>query len=578
MDFDGGYGVVGDTVEMETKAMVVCGDEDSGGCGQSLAGRNQSNGSSGKARVKTVPDKDYILLPLWTQYPLFSSSSKDSPGEGFKPSGEEDKKDAEDPGNKDNEVLSIEEPRVNQKKDSNVNNTYIIYTVSLTDNADGIKDNVVDKNIVYGCVDDPNMPNLEEIVVPRERGPMIVLKIMLVLKVWSNAPSIFKGQIRRNFEAYLDDMIIKSKFLKYIVTSEGIRANPQKTKVVMNMPSLSNLKQIQSLSDKLAALNRGRIRSPPNYEEIGGRNTDPHHSNERRRADGILVCRRRRSQRRTACREKRKTNADPLFEPIVVGSPNKLCSGGKTSISVGTCSQKVTKILPSPLNQGRHIQTHQTVPKSPGKFKKVSQVDDDNQVREKVPDSKEVPESSNAWKLKQSWTPHLETKDSDENEGKKCACVRRFKVGDKPSRRLVRGPRRENKEVQGKGPREQLNKRSVDIAEVNMVVKEEGRTWMTPIREYLDQRTLPDDPAESRTLREKIGPLQANYVVREIHMGSCGMYDGPIRVVHKAMNVGYYWPSMHKDVNNEIKGCDACQAYVVVPRLLKDDMISVTSA
>nr|GEX51616.1 putative ribonuclease H-like domain-containing protein [Tanacetum cinerariifolium] len=50
--------------------------------------------------------------------------------------GEEEKKDAEDQGNKDNEILSTEEPR----------------------------DNVVDKNIVYGCVADLNMPNFEEIV------------------------------------------------------------------------------------------------------------------------------------------------------------------------------------------------------------------------------------------------------------------------------------------------------------------------------------------------------------------------------------------------------------------------------
>nr|GEV80288.1 hypothetical protein [Tanacetum cinerariifolium] len=52
-----------------------------------IVARNQSNGSAGKARVETVPEKDYILLPLWTQDPLFSSSSKDSPGDGFKPSG-----------------------------------------------------------------------------------------------------------------------------------------------------------------------------------------------------------------------------------------------------------------------------------------------------------------------------------------------------------------------------------------------------------------------------------------------------------------------------------------------------------
>ncbi|GJU46547.1 reverse transcriptase domain-containing protein [Tanacetum coccineum] len=95
--------------------------------------------------------------------------------------------------------------------------------------------------------------------------------------------SAFKEHIGVNLEAYVDDMVIKSrtnllhplkeinmklnpkkfsfgmeegKFLGYIVTSVGIRANPKKTMVVMDMPSLRTLKQMQSLSGKLAALNR----------------------------------------------------------------------------------------------------------------------------------------------------------------------------------------------------------------------------------------------------------------------------------------------------------------------------------
>ncbi|GKD46441.1 putative ribonuclease H-like domain-containing protein [Tanacetum coccineum] len=99
-----------------------------------------------------------------TPNPSFSSSLKDSPDAGFKPSGEEEKKDAEDPGNEDNEVPNIEEPRVNQGKDENVNSTNNINTVSLIVNTTSINDNAADKNIVYGCADYPNMPNLEEIV------------------------------------------------------------------------------------------------------------------------------------------------------------------------------------------------------------------------------------------------------------------------------------------------------------------------------------------------------------------------------------------------------------------------------
>ncbi|GKA24131.1 putative ribonuclease H-like domain-containing protein [Tanacetum coccineum] len=110
-----------------------------------VAGK-QSNGNAGtkacddagKVRVETVPGKDYILLPLWTQDPPFSSSLKKSLDDGFKPSGEEEKKDAEDPGN--------ESGNPPERKDSEVP-----------------KDNVVDENIVYGCADDLNISDLEEI-------------------------------------------------------------------------------------------------------------------------------------------------------------------------------------------------------------------------------------------------------------------------------------------------------------------------------------------------------------------------------------------------------------------------------
>ncbi|GKF06011.1 hypothetical protein Tco_0036679 [Tanacetum coccineum] len=133
---------------------------------------NQSNGNActkacddvGKARVEIVLGKDYILLPLWTQDPPFSFSPKDSPDAGFKPSGEEEIKDIEDLVNEDSEVLSTNELRVNQEKDVNFNSTNTTNTVSSTVNVAGIEDNAIDENIVYRCVDDPNMPKLEDIV------------------------------------------------------------------------------------------------------------------------------------------------------------------------------------------------------------------------------------------------------------------------------------------------------------------------------------------------------------------------------------------------------------------------------
>ncbi|GJU46432.1 putative ribonuclease H-like domain-containing protein [Tanacetum coccineum] len=144
-----------------------------------VVARNQSNGSVGtkacdnvgKALVETVPGKDYILLPFWTQDP---SSSKNSPDARFKPSGEEEKKDTEDLRNEDSEVSKVEEPRVHQEKDANINSTNNINTISPTVNAAGIEDDVIDENIVYGCVDDPNMSGLEEI------GRFVMLRMMFL--------------------------------------------------------------------------------------------------------------------------------------------------------------------------------------------------------------------------------------------------------------------------------------------------------------------------------------------------------------------------------------------------------------
>ncbi|GKB58219.1 putative reverse transcriptase, RNA-dependent DNA polymerase [Tanacetum coccineum] len=60
--------------------------------------------------------QEISLLVMQTQDLPFSSSSNDSPDAGFKPSGEEKKRDAEDPGNKDSEVPSIENQELIKKR------------------------------------------------------------------------------------------------------------------------------------------------------------------------------------------------------------------------------------------------------------------------------------------------------------------------------------------------------------------------------------------------------------------------------------------------------------------------------
>ncbi|GKD81434.1 putative ribonuclease H-like domain-containing protein, partial [Tanacetum coccineum] len=66
---------------------------------------NTPNIAGSKARMETVPGKDYILLPLWFADPLFSQSSKSSPDAEFKPSSDGEKK-VDDDQEKDDNVSS----------------------------------------------------------------------------------------------------------------------------------------------------------------------------------------------------------------------------------------------------------------------------------------------------------------------------------------------------------------------------------------------------------------------------------------------------------------------------------------
>ncbi|GKC85334.1 reverse transcriptase domain-containing protein, partial [Tanacetum coccineum] len=50
---------------------------------------------------------------------------------------------------------------------------------------------------------------------------------------------------------------------------------------------------------------------------------------------------------------------------------------------------------------------------------------------------------------------------------------------------------------------EELKEKSIDEKEVLAVVDEEGRTWVTPIHEYLTKEILPEEKRRARVIRRK---------------------------------------------------------------------------
>ena len=103
---------------------------------------------------------------------------------------------------------------------------------------------------------------------------------------------MFKSQLGKNIEIYIDDMVVKSKvvsehlgdlgdilevlrkyklrlnaskcsfsvgsgkFLGYMVTHRGIEVNPDQIKAINNLQSPRNPKEVQKLTEMAAALNR----------------------------------------------------------------------------------------------------------------------------------------------------------------------------------------------------------------------------------------------------------------------------------------------------------------------------------
>ncbi|GJT31893.1 putative ribonuclease H-like domain-containing protein [Tanacetum coccineum] len=150
-------------IDTLTKSMnykpVITGNQSNGNAG------TKENIGAGQVGKKTVPDQEYILLPLWTSDPSLSKGPKNTEDYAGKKvtevleteSGVSSKEEDKDDQDLRNEFKSL-------NGENDVNSTNNINTVSSTVNTASIKDNVVDENIVYGCAGDPNMPNLEEIV------------------------------------------------------------------------------------------------------------------------------------------------------------------------------------------------------------------------------------------------------------------------------------------------------------------------------------------------------------------------------------------------------------------------------
>ncbi|KAI5317773.1 hypothetical protein L3X38_037480 [Prunus dulcis] len=119
---------------------------------------------------------------------------------------------------------------------------------------------------------------------------------------------------------------------------------------------------------------------------------------------------------------------------------------------------------------------------------------------------------------------------------------------------------------------------------------DEDPSWQDPIIDYLMNGNLPTDKSEARKVQQKAaryymhsnklihrsysGPHltcikypQTLEVLCKIHEGECGNHSGARSLAQKALNIGYFWPTMRRDSAEYAKKCDRCQRYMSVPNL-----------
>ncbi|KAL2231127.1 UNVERIFIED_CONTAM: hypothetical protein Sindi_1707100 [Sesamum indicum] len=108
------------------------------------------------------------------------------------------------------------------------------------------------------------------------------------------------------------------------------------------------------------------------------------------------------------------------------------------------------------------------------------------------------------------------------------------------------------------------------ILQGELQVVSEAGSWKEEIIKYLEDDTLPSNlvAAERLYKRTTDGPLlkcldeeRANYVMQEIHEGSCGNHLGVRSLAQKVIRQGYFWPTLAKDSRDLVKKCKSCQKY-----------------
>ncbi|XP_071699811.1 uncharacterized protein [Rutidosis leptorrhynchoides] len=125
---------------------------------------------------------------------------------------------------------------------------------------------------------------------------------------------------------------------------------------------------------------------------------------------------------------------------------------------------------------------------------------------------------------------------------------------------------------------EELSNKAIDGGLIFAAIEEAQPNWMNPIIENLRNNTLPEDKNQTRLVRMRspmyitendilylksyygplmrcVGPAEAEMIIKEVHNGSCSLHSGYKTIASKIMWMGYFWPTLYRDVAKIVKRC-----------------------
>nr|KYP48897.1 Retrovirus-related Pol polyprotein from transposon opus [Cajanus cajan] len=401
---------------------------------------------------------------------------------------------------------------------------------------------------------------------------------------------IFKGQIGKNMEVYVDDMVVKSnnlnhhitdlievfhqvrhydmrlnpekcvfgiaggKFLGFMLSARGIEANPDKCRAVIDMRSPQNVKEVQRLAGRLTALSSRMLQdSKSRYQLLEKVALGLVHTTRRLRqyfqGHKIVV--------RADC-----PIAKVLQKPELAG---RMMAYGQFqsdqwTMHVDGSSNNVGSgagiILEGPmgvtLEQSMHFGFRASNNQAEYEALLVGlRLADDIGVRRLI-----------CWTDSQIVSKQVQVRHTPRENNERADQLARL-----ASSARKQGQLRTTLHLKLPTP-------SIDVTE-SMEVEEtsssgSNATWITELLDFILHGKEPAEPLSAKNFRVQaarysviggelyrrgfstpllkcLNSAQSDYILREIHQGICGSHSGARTLARKVLRAGYYWPTLKSD-------------------------------